>query len=65
MPEYTWSEARADWALSVEQCINVPLEWCSKAHTFDSMRWLWEVQLTRVQEGLAREFTVPTLRLRE
>ena len=54
MPDYTWSEARADWALSVEQCMNVPLEWCSKTHTFDSMRWLWEVQLARVQDALAR-----------
>jgi aminoglycoside phosphotransferase (APT) family kinase protein len=54
MADYTWSEARVDWALSVEQCMNVPLEWCSKAHTLDSMRWLWEVQLSRVQDALSR-----------
>jgi hypothetical protein len=52
MPDYTWHEARADWALSVEQCMNVPLAWCSTEQTLTSMRWLWEVQLARVQEAL-------------
>jgi hypothetical protein len=53
-PDYSWSEAQADWRLSVEQCLNVPLEWCSKAATLDSMRWLWEIQFARVQDALAR-----------
>jgi hypothetical protein len=52
-PGYSWREAQADWRLSVEQCLNVPLEWCSKAATLDSMRWLWEAQFTRVQSALA------------
>jgi len=52
--DYSWGEARADWRLSVEQCFDVPLEWCSKAATLDSMRWLWEVQFARVQNALAR-----------
>ena len=53
-PGYSWSEAQADWRLSVEQCLHVPLEWCSKAATMESMRWLWEAQFARVQDALAR-----------
>jgi hypothetical protein len=52
--DYSWRQALADWRLSVEQCLNVPLEWCSKASTLESMRWLWEVQFARVQDALAR-----------
>lgn len=52
-PDYTWEQAQADWRLSVEQCLNVPLEWCSKADTASTMRWLWETQLARVQAALA------------
>lgn len=54
MPDYSWSEAKSDWALSVEQCMNVPLEWCSKPHTFESMRPHWEAQLACVMDGMAR-----------
>ena len=54
MPDYSWNEAQADWRLSVEQCLNVPLAWCSKAATLDNMRWLWEVQFSRVRNALAR-----------
>ena len=50
--EYSWDEALADWLLSVEQCLHVPLEWCSKPDTFDRMRWLWEIQLDRVKDAL-------------
>jgi hypothetical protein len=53
-PEYGWNETLADWRLSVEQCLNVPMEWCSKATTLDSMRWLWEAQFKRVQSALAQ-----------
>jgi hypothetical protein len=52
-PEYTWIEAQADWRLSVEQCLNVPMEWCSKPATMDGMRWLWQTQFSRVQSALA------------
>ena len=53
-PEYSWSEAQADWRLSVEQCLNVPMEWCSKAATLESMQWLWQAQFSRVQNALAQ-----------
>jgi hypothetical protein len=52
-PEYTWVEAQADWRLSVEQCLNVPMEWCSKPATMESMQWLWQTQFSRVQSALA------------
>ena len=53
--EYSWDEALADWLLSVEQCLHVPLEWCSKPDTLDRMRWLWEIQLDRVKNALERQ----------
>jgi Ser/Thr protein kinase RdoA (MazF antagonist) len=56
-PGYSWKEALSDWELSVEQCLHVTLEWCSKAATADRMRWLWEVQFSRVQDALARPGT--------
>ena len=48
-PGYSWEQAQSDWALSVEQCLHVPMEWCSKPETAEKMRWLWELQLARVQ----------------
>ena len=51
-PGYSWSEAQADWALAVEQCLHVPFEWCSKPDTVTRMRWLWQAQLSRVQAAL-------------
>ena len=53
--EYSWDEALADWSLSVEQCLHVPLEWCSKPDTLNRMRWLWEIQLDRVKDALGRQ----------
>jgi hypothetical protein len=53
-PDYGWEEAKADWQLSVRQGLNVPIEWCSKPATLESMRWLWQAQFTRVQHALAR-----------
>jgi len=53
-PEYRWSEARADWRLSVEQCLNVPMEWCSKPATLETMKGLWQEQFSRVQCARAR-----------
>lgn len=55
-PDYGLEEALGDWRLSVQQCLNVPIEWCSKPATLDSMRWLWQAQFTRVQHALARTF---------
>jgi hypothetical protein len=52
-PDYSWSEAQADWRLSVEQCLNVPMEWCSKPATLEAMQWLWQAQFARVQSALA------------
>lgn len=51
-PEYAWDEAQADWRLSVEQCLHVPIEWCSKESTRESMRWLWQMQLERIQSAI-------------
>ena len=47
-PHYSWEQAQSDWKLSVEQCLHVPLEWCSKPETVETMRWLWSFQLARV-----------------
>ena len=47
-PDYSWQQAQSDWRLSVEQCLHVPLEWCSKPETAEKMRWLWEWQLVRI-----------------
>jgi hypothetical protein len=52
--DYSWDEARADWALSVEQCLHVPMEWCSKPETAVKMRWLWEPQLQRALSAMSR-----------
>lgn len=52
--DYSWAEAQADWRLSVEQCLHVPMEWCSNAATLESMRWLWEAQFARVQNAIAQ-----------
>ncbi len=52
-PEYGWSEALADWRLSVVQCLNVPMEWCARPSTLQGMRWLWEAQFTRVRAAIA------------
>jgi hypothetical protein len=51
-PSYSWADAQADWRLSVEQCLHVPIEWCSKVDTLERMRWLWQGQLVRVQAAL-------------
>jgi Phosphotransferase enzyme family len=53
-PDYSWNEAQADWKLSVEQCLHVPMEWCSKETTLHSMSWLWKSQFARVQNALSR-----------
>ena len=52
-PDYAWQRVQQDWALSVEQCLHVPLEWCSKPDTLARMRWLWEMQLGRVRAAMA------------
>jgi Phosphotransferase enzyme family len=49
---YTWQHVCSDWALAVEQCLHVPMQWCSKADTAVGMRWLWEVQLARVNNAI-------------
>lgn len=51
--DYTWQDAKADWRLSVEQCLNVPMEWCSNEKTLVDMRWLWEIQFSRIEAALA------------
>lgn len=44
-PEYSWELAQDDWELSVEHCLHVPIEWCSKSDDVEGMRWLWGWQL--------------------
>lgn len=51
-PDYSWDQAQADWRLSVAQCLDVPLEWCSKEDTLTRMRWLWEAQWTRIEAAI-------------
>ena len=51
-PGYAWDEAVTDWRLSVEQCLHVPMEWCSKADTLGPMRWLWQAQFSRIQNAV-------------
>lgn len=53
VPAYTWQEAQADWRLSVEQCLHIPIEWCSREDTRERMRWLWQMQFSRVQNALS------------
>ena len=53
-PDYGWHQAQADWQLSVEQCLHIPMEWCSKESTRESMRWLWQMQFDRVRIELHR-----------
>lgn len=53
-PDYSWHDAQSDWRLSVEQCLHVPMEWCSKAATLESMQWLWQAQFARIQSALGR-----------
>jgi thiamine kinase-like enzyme len=60
-PDYGWAQAQADWALAVEQCLHVPIEWCSKPDTIERMRALWQVQLARIQDALARPGGAPSL----
>jgi hypothetical protein len=52
-PDYGWAQAQDDWRLSVAQCLNVPLQWCSKDDTRAKMRWLWEAQLARIDAAMA------------
>jgi Phosphotransferase enzyme family len=51
-PDYSWSQAQADWRLSVEQCLHVPMEWCSKPATLNTMKWLWQAQFSRIHSAL-------------
>lgn len=49
---YTWAHAAHDWQLAVRQCLFVPIQWCAEPDTAETMRWLWEVQLSRVQSAV-------------
>ncbi len=42
---YSWEQAQADWALSVEHCLLVPIDWCVDPTECESMRGLWGWQL--------------------
>ncbi len=50
-PDYAWERAQADYALCVEQCLHVPMEWCANPENVEKMRWLWEWQLGNLQGG--------------
>ncbi len=45
---YSWEQAVADWELSVEHCLHVPLEWCREPADVDRMRGLWEWQFGNI-----------------
>jgi hypothetical protein len=51
--DYSWAQAQADWRLAVEQCMHIPIEWCSSEASRVDMRWLWTQQLERVRSALA------------
>jgi hypothetical protein len=57
-PSYSWKDAVDDWKLAVSQCVMVPVEWCSKIDTANDMRWLWEVQLARVQSAISSSTSI-------
>jgi hypothetical protein len=47
-PEYTLEQAWADWKLSIEHCLHIPIEWCTNPEDVKNMRWVWETQLVRL-----------------
>jgi len=44
-PTYSWEQAQADWALSVEHCLHVPLGYCVTEEMAEEKSWLWKWQL--------------------
>jgi hypothetical protein len=54
-PGYTWEQAQADWRLSVEHCLHIPIEWCTNPEDVTKMRWVWEPQLDRLCQNVAIE----------
>lgn len=44
-PNYSWEQTRADWDLSVEQCLHIPIEWFRNPADVEDKRWLWEWEL--------------------
>ncbi len=51
---YSWGQALADWELSVEHCLHVPIEWCREPDDMDRMRGLWEWQFGNILGGSVR-----------
>jgi hypothetical protein len=47
-PGYSWTQAQADWKLSVEHCLHIPIEWCGDPSDLEKMRPLWEWQLRNI-----------------
>lgn len=45
---YPWELAQADFELSIEQCLHVPVSWCGETDGADKMRWLWEWQYRNI-----------------
>lgn len=50
--DYSWAEAQADWRLAVEQCMHIPVEWCSDPRAMADMRGVWMQQFERVRSAL-------------
>jgi hypothetical protein len=50
-PNYSWERAQSDFALSVEHCLHIPIEWCTNPEDVTKMRWVWEPQLDRLQQA--------------
>ncbi len=53
-PGYTWEQAQADWDLSVEHCLHIPIEWCRDSEDLERMRGLWEWQLENIKGQAVR-----------
>jgi hypothetical protein len=51
-PGYSLEQARADFALSIEHCLHIPIEWCTNPEDVKNMRWVWEPQFRRIQEAI-------------
>lgn len=51
-PDYELAQAREDFALSIEHCLHIPIEWCTDPEDVKNMRWVWEPQFNRLRQAL-------------
>lgn len=51
-PNYSLAQAREDFALSIEHCLHIPIEWCTNPEDVKDKRWVWEPQFNRLRQAL-------------